>query len=153
MFENLRNLALGHLEDVTLAKTMTNLESLRKVVDDFENLKKELFKRIYGDIESMGENEKENLKDFFSMLSNNANVANTYPNLYKLRQKEVSVIVSLLNKDVEVDVEPVDKNLFVAGIIKGNKDAKVVDVVNVFAPLFEPQDEKITDVSELDEFI
>lgn len=159
MFDMLSQLALGQMDEITLEKTMTNYEALRKVREDIEAMKKELFKRLYGDVEKMSEDEKKNLQDFFDMLAKVKDeegekaVRAAYPALAEAREKEMKILLSLGNKEVEVEVEKVNDVLFTAGIIKGNKKISVADIALVFHPLFEEKEEKPADFSELDELM
>lgn len=158
LFANLGTLALGHLDEKTLESAMTNFEALRKVADDFEALKKELFKRIYGDIEQMADDDKQRINDFFSMLEKAKNdteaVKAAYSDLYALREKEVKVIISLLNKEIEIDIDPMDEKAFTKGVLLGNKNAKANDIAMVFRPMFKAENEETnTDFSELDELV
>lgn len=159
VYETLNTMALGHLDDATLELTLQNLSVLGKAYDDFLALKKELFKRIYGDVEQMSEDDKKNLQDFFDMLGKvkdaetESAVKAAYPALYEKREKEVKVIVSLLNKEIEVEIEPMDANAFVKGIVKGKKDTKIADIRALFALIFKAEEKKDADLSELDELM
>lgn len=159
LFNRLGQMALGNLDENTLEVALTNIEALRKVTDDFEALKKELFKRIYGDVEKMSEEDKTNINNFFAMLGKVKDedaeaVKAAYPKLYAMREKEVMIIVSLLNKEIEIDLTPMDEKAFVKGIILGNKDAKAHEVSMIFAPMFKTieRDGK-ADFAELDELM
>lgn len=158
LLANLSTLALGNLDEATLEIALTNIEALRKVADDFEALKKELFKRIYGDVDKMSEDERKNLQDFFDMLGKIKDetdaIKSAYPSLYAMREKEIKVIVSLLNKEIEVDIEPMERKTFTKGILLGNKDAKAIEIERVFAPMFRTEEsEAKADFSELDNLI
>lgn len=155
----LGNMALGRLEDKTLEKAMTNLESLRKVSAGFEELKKELFNRLYGDVDKMTEERKQEISAFFEAINNVKDAEGekacrtAFPALSELREKEVSIIVSLLNREVDVDIEPMEEKTFVKGILSGNPDAKANEVSAVFAPIFKEKEMCDTDFSELDELM
>ncbi len=165
MFERLGTIALGKLDDALLIATMNNIHALRKVADDFDALKRELFKRLYGDTEKMDETERKTLQEFFDMLQKighakgedvktmEAACKAAFPKYYDVRVKELSVLVSLLNKEIEVDIEEVDERAFVKGIIAGNDAIKVHEVHAVFAPLFKTEEKKDADLSELDELL
>lgn len=163
MFRILGTLALGQMDEDTLEKTMDCFNALRKATDDFEALKKELFKRLYGDIETMNADERKDIEDFFDQLAKlerakgeeaaemEKTIKSAYPALYEVRMKEVKVLVSLLNKEIDVEVKELDENAFVKGVLKGNKNATPHEVAAWFAPLFKR--EQTTDVSELDGLI
>lgn len=158
VYETLNTMALGHMDDATLELTLQNLNALGRAYDDFLALKKELFKRIYGEVEKMTEDERKELQDFFDMLGKvkdaetESAVKAAYPALYEKRQKEVKVLVSLLNKEIEVEIEPMDADAFVKGIVKGKKDTKIADIRAFFAPIFKAE-KKDADLSELDELM
>lgn len=168
MFARLGQMALGNLDDKTLEDIMSNFNALRKVHEDFDSLKKELFKRIYGDTEKMEEDERKKISEFFDMLvkierakredvvAMDAACKAAYPELHELRAKEVKVLLSILNKEVDVDIVPVDENAFIKGVLKGRKDAHINDLHVAFAPLFIKAEDKGTvkvDFSELDELL
>ena len=153
-------MALGHLDDVTLEITLNNFNALRKVAEDFESLKKELFKRIYGDVEQMSEEEKQNLQSFFDMLGKKGSLYEieqackaAYPAYYDMRVKELKVLVSLLNKEVDTDVEPMDADAFCKGVVKGQKDIQMAEIRAFFSPIFKDNEPKDADLSELDELL
>lgn len=158
-YRRLGAMALGHLDDVTLETTLNNFNALRKIADDFEALKKELFKRIYGDVEQMSEDERNDLQKFFDMLGkvqdgeSEKAIKAAYPAYYDMRVKELKVLVSLLNKEVDTDVEPMDADAFCKGIVKGQKDIQMAEIRAFFAPIFKENEKKDADLSELDELL
>ena len=165
MFARLEQMEIGKFDEATLSATMSNISALRKINDDFESLKNELFKRLYGDIEQMSDEKRGEIYGFFEMLSKlgrstgeealelDKNCKETYPELYETRLKEMSVLMALLNKEVEADIQEVDEDAFIKGVIKGKDDASVVEVREVFAPLFKAVEKTETDMSELDELL
>lgn len=165
MFARLGQMALGNLDDRTLGDTMDNISALRKVQEDFDALKKELFKRLYGDVDTMEEDRKKEVTDFFDMLGRLERAEGdetielekvcraAHPELYDLRVKEVKVLMSLLGKEVDVDIVKLDETAFVRGVLKGRKDANVNELHTVFAPLFAKKEKADADLSELDELL
>lgn len=165
MFRTLGVMALGYLDDETLTAVMDNFNAFRRIAEDFEALKVELAKRIYGDMEQKEESERKRFVDFMAIVEKigNAKTAEkrdeletlakeTYADLYELRVKEVKVITSLLNKEVEVDITPVDADRFCKGVIKGRKDIPIHEVRTAFSFMF-TQEQKEDDFSELDELM
>ena len=165
LFERLGVMTLSKLEDSILVATMNNINALRKVADDFEALKKELFKRLYGDTEKMDDAQRKKLQDFFDMLQKIGNAKGeeakaletackvAFPEYYEVRVKELSVLMTLLNKEVEIEIEEVEETAFVKGIVAGNDAIKVQEVHAIFAPLFKAEEKKDADFSELDELL
>ena len=169
MFQTLGAMALGNLNDEVLTATMDNFNAFRKVADDFEALKKELHKRIYGDVEKMDEDERKRYTDFMSLLEKTGRTKeaekvdelaklakDTYADLYAMREKEVKVLVSLLNKEVDVEVTPVDADEFCKGVIRGKKDTPIHEIRAVFSFMFkkeEKNEDEKEDFSELDDLL
>lgn len=166
MFVRLNTMALGRLDEATLEAAMTNLNALRKVHEDFEALKKELFKRIYGDVDKMEEKEKTELQAFFDMLGSAERAGSaekaeeiikackaTYPSYFEMREKEVKVTVSLLNKMIDVELTEVDETAFTKGVVLGNRKATAGDIAILFAPFFAEKKAEAADLSELDELL
>ena len=159
MADALAGLALSEIDAMTLETTMMNYDALRKVKDDFSALQSELFKRIYGDVEKMSDEDKKPLQEFFDALgkvkdNDGAEALKTaFPDLFEKREKEMQVLQSLLNKELEIALEKVDEKAFVAGIVKGNKRLSMAEVERAFAPLFVEKEKKDADLSELDELL
>lgn len=169
MFQTLGAMALGNLNDEVLTATMDNFNAFRKVADDFEALKKELHKRIYGDVEKMDEDERKRYTDFMSLLEKMGRTKeaekvdelaklakDTYADLYAMREKEVKVLVSLLNKEIDVEVTPVDADEFCKGVIRGKKDTPIHEIRAVFSFMFkkeEKNEDEKEDFSELDDLL
>ena len=159
MADALAGLALSEIDAMTLETTMMNYDALRKVKEDYSALEKELFKRIYGDVEKMNEEEKKTLQEFFDTLNKvrddkGAEALKTaFPALFEKREKEMQVLQSLLNKELEITIEKVDEKAFVAGVVKGNKRLSMAEVERVFAILFAEKEKQDADLSELDELL
>lgn len=159
MADALAGLALSEMDSATIETTMMNYDALRKAKDDFSALQSELFKRLYGDVEKMQESEKKPLQEFFNALGKvkddkGAEALKTaFPALYEKREKEMQVLQSLLNKELEIDLQQVDERAFVAGIVKGNRRVSMAEVKSLFAPMFVEQEKQEADLSELDELL
>lgn len=161
MFSALEKVALSQMEDSLLEATIANIAVLRKVNEDYEALKNELFKRLYGDIETMEEEPRKRLQDFFDVLSKmgkargaeydtlDAMCKEVYPDLYETRIKEVKVLANLLSKELELEFVEVDENAFTKALVKGNDKARATGVHVLFAPFFAAE-ERNADLSELD---
>lgn len=165
MHNALSRMALGHLSESLLEVTMGNISTLRKVADDYEMLKKELSKRIYGDMDAMSGEDKGELMEFFKKLQQleaadndiraelDAQLRADYPEYYAMRTKEIKVLISLLNKPMEIELTAVDADAFCKGILQGNKTVNLTDVRSLFAPMFIQEETAQADLSELDELL
>lgn len=163
MFSTLGRLSLTHLSDDTLGKVMDNFLSLKKVADEYELLKQELGKRLYGDPALMDEKERSELDAFFMKVSQMEHAAEgedakleqsikaEYPRLYDLRCKEVKALLAMLGKEVDVELAEVDDEDFIKGVLLGNKGERAISVRDCFAPMF--AEKETPDLSEIDELL
>ena len=159
MFRNLGAMALGHMDEVTLSATLDNFDKFRKVQDDFQKLSEELAKRLYE-----GKDEEQKQK-FFELVMNFEreneiekrieieNAMKQNAEFYELYVKQLKVLTQLLYKEIEIDITEIDKDDFIAGVVKGKKDARVHEIVAFFSPMFKEEEQKETDLSELDELL
>lgn len=159
MFRNLGAMALGHMDENTLSATLDNFDKFRKVQEDFQKLSEELAKRLYEEKDEKQKNEFFELVGKFEretelekrieieqMMKQNAE-------FYELYVKQLKVLTQLLYKEIEIDITEIDKDDFIAGVVKGKKDARVHEIVAFFAPMFKEEEQKETDLSELDELL
>lgn len=159
MFRNLGAMALGHMDETTLSATLDNFDKFRKVQEDFQKLSKELAKRLYEGkdeeqknefFELVGkferETELEKRIEIEQMMKQNAE-------FYELYVKQLKVLTQLLYKEIGIDITEIDKDDFIAGVVKGKKDARIHEIVAFFSPMFKEEEQKETDLSELDELL
>lgn len=159
MFRNLGAMALGHMDETTLSATLDNFDKFRKVQEDFQKLSEELAKRLYE-----GKDEKQK-NEFFELVAKFERetelekriefeqVMKQNAEFYELYVKQLKVLTQLLYKEIEIDITEIDKDDFIAGVVKGKKDARVHDIVAFFAPMFKEDEQKETDLSELDKLL
>ena len=160
MFRNLGAIALGHMDEVTLLATLDNFDKFRKVQEDYQKLSEELAKRLY---EGKDEEQKkaffelvfklEREKEIEKRIEIEKVMKETYPDFHALYIKQLRVLTQMLYKEIEVDITEVDKDAFIAAIVKGKKDAPVHEIVGLFAPMFKEEETRETDLSELDELL
>lgn len=159
MFRNLGAMALGHMDEVTLSATLDNFDKCRKVQEDFHKLSEELAKRLY---EGKDEEQKQKFFELVAKFERETelekrieleNVMKQKAEFYELYVKQLKVLTQLLYKEIEIDITEIDKDDFIAGVVKGKKDARVHEIVAFFAPMFKEEETKETDLSELDELL
>lgn len=159
-FKILGSMALGYLEDATLEATMDNFNAFRKVVDDFDRLKEELSKRIYANID------EKKVEDFFKVVGKYEDekdekkkaeykklMKDSYAEIYLLYEKHITVLTSLANKEVEVEIVKVDKDTFILGIMKGNKNNSSFFIEHVFGFMLKDAEVLENNFTELDELL
>lgn len=166
LFFNLGQVALKEMDAEVLESVMANFDAARKVNEDFTKLAEELTKRLYGDPQTMDEETKKAYEDFMGIIGKLERTTevekrleflelakSSYPELFKLYEKQISVLTGLLNKEVDVDIHPVEKAKFAAGIIKGNEKWSAFNVDAVFGAMYAEEEKKESDFSELDELL
>lgn len=161
MHERLSGMAFGHFNEDDLEKMMNNYAAIGAVVEEHNKLNDELRKRLYGDLD------KKKIEEFNDALRNAQKtkdadkraaalneVANAYPDLYALLEKQLRVSGSLRAKEVEIEIEPIDKEAFMIAAIKAKADIPQ-GAYALFEPLYEEkkQEDKADDFSELDELL
>ena len=159
MFRNLGAMALGHMDETTLSAILDNFDRFRTVQDDFQKLSQELAKRLY---EGKDEEQKnaffalvgklEQEKDMEKRVEIDKEMRES-KEFYELYIKHLNVLANLFYKTIEIDITEVDKDAFIAGVVKGKKDAPIHEIVAFFAPMFKEEEKKETDFSELDELL
>ena len=160
MFRNLGAMALGHMDETTLSATLDNFDKFRKVQEDYQKLSEELAKRLY---EGKDEEQKnkffelvikfERAETIEQKIEQEKVMKETYTEFYELYAKQLRVLTQLLHKEIELDITEVDKDAFIAGVVKGKKDAPVHEIVGFFAPMFKEEEITESDFSELDELL
>lgn len=159
MFRNLGAMALGHMDETTLSATLDNFDKLGKVQQDYQKLGEELAKRLYEGKDEKAKNEFFELVFKFERETNLEKriefeqAMKQTPEFYELYLKQLKVIKQLLSKEIEIDITEIDKDAFITGVLKGKKDAVVHIVASLFTPMFKEEEQKETDLSELDELL
>lgn len=172
MYESLGAMALGHMNEDTLDIVMDNFNAFRKVSEDMTKLNEELANRLYAEVD------KERKEEFFNLMNEinelrrkpitskedaqkvieaikekAVKIDAEYADVNEVYKKHDAVYVKLRNKEIDVDMEEVDENDFIKGVIRGKKDAPAHEIRAIFAPMFKSEEKKETDLSELDEIL
>lgn len=170
LFFNLGQVALREMDSEVLEVVMSNFEALRKVNEEWETMTKELAKRLYGEFDKMTDDEKKRYSSFMEHIGSYERAVQgsdvdkakelrmlaeaSYPDLFKLYEKQISVLEKLNRAEIEVDIKPVDKARFALGIIKSNERWSALGVDMVFGAMYEkPIKDKANDFAELEELL
>lgn len=149
MYDNLGSMALGYLNEDVLEVVINNYNALGKVASDLKTLNEELHKRMY---EGMDEAD---VNGMFRLIVSGrmAEAKAKYPELWPIFVKHNRLSEKLSTKEVEVEIEKVDADAFIKGVLRGKKDAPIAEIKEVFAPMFEVRFDNECDLSELDNLI
>ena len=165
IYRVLESAVLGALDDKSLEAAIVNFNAFRKVAEEFELLRAELSKRLYGDIDRKSEEEKAVFQKFFEQIRNaekadaeeraalDALIKKDYPELYELRRKELITTISLLNKEVEIEVEKIKSEELIKCILKGKEDASIGEIYKMLSPMFEADEKKEAVSGEIDKLL
>lgn len=161
MYEALSQLPLGHLATEDLEKVMDNMVAFSAPYEQHKKLMEELGKRLYDGVDE----EKINKFNKVLMFINKSEGMNKidaikaiketeYADLYELFMKQKKVESSLFDKEVEVEMNEVDRKTFIKAILKGSPNIPTAEF-DLFEPMFiaEEKKETETDFSELDELM
>lgn len=151
MFQQLGQMALGHLNDTDIEKTMDNIAELQKVAEQYSKLSEELRKRLFEGVNTARCEEydkliKEGGKDAMEIVDAN------YADIKALVIKKMNVMHNLEEKEVAVDLKQLDKKIFSKAVLKAQPKTLQV-AFNVLAPMFEEDVKAEVDLSELDELL
>jgi hypothetical protein len=149
MYNNLSALSFGNLPADLLEKVMLNMDALGEVAEKYNKLMQELGKRLNEGVDEARANEYNSAVE----KGESDEVLRTkYPDLVELAQKQARFSESISAKDVEVEVELMDRKEFTKAIIKANPNVKY-GLFALFTPLFTEEEKKDEDFSELDEIM
>lgn len=146
MYNNLSTLTLGKLNADLLGKVMLNMEVLGEEVEKFDKLMQEVKKRLTVGIEEARIHEYD---DAAKKGESEEILKAKYPDLVDVSEKVVKIQDSLSIKDIEVDVELMNRNEFTREIILHNPTVKYA-LLALFTPLYFEVD---ADFAELDELM
>jgi predicted transcriptional regulator len=130
-----------------IGRIQKNQETIDEYVQKRASQKSELAKRLYQDVK------EERLRAFFDAVQKNETelLEKEYADILPLRAKEIEVIVSLFNKNVEMDIKEIDGKAFRKAVMKAQPETKAV-TFEMLAPMFIAE-KQAEDFSELDELL
>lgn len=149
MYNNLSALSFGNLPAELLEKVMLNMDALGEVAERHNKLMQELGKRLNEGIDEARANE---YNAAVEKGESDEILRAKYPDLVELAQKQARFSESISAKDIEVEVELMDRKEFTKSIIKANPNVKY-GLFALFTPLFTEEEKKDEDFSELDEIM
>ena len=151
MYNNLSALSFGNLNADLLEKVMLNMDALGEVAERHNKLMQELGKRLN---EGVYETRANEYNEAVNRGESDEVLKAKYPDLVELAQKQARFSESISTKDVEVDMELMDRKEFTKALIKNNPNVKY-GLFALFTPLYleEKKEDKADDFSELDELL
>lgn len=163
LFHMLGSIPFGCLDDETFEAVFENSNALRDIEEGFNSMKVELFKRIY-EPDGMSKEERDRLDSFFGIIDKiggasgeeleglETTIKEEYGELYVKRVRETTIIKSLLDKQLDINITKVDRDSFCKGIMKCNKEIPIIELNSVFGFMFK-ENEELSNFPELDELL
>ena len=147
MFQQLGQVAIGHLNDADMEAVLDNIASLRTVADQYTKLAEELHRRLFEDVD------EQRCRAFDSIVREHGieAVGEEYADIKALVERKVSVMLGLESREVAIELRKVERKAFMMAILKAQPDTPQ-NAFNVLAPMFE-DNEAETDMAELDELL
>lgn len=147
MFQQLGQMAIGHLNDADMEAVMDNIAALRTVAEQYTKLAEELHRRLFGGVD------EERCRAYDSIVREHGMdaVGEEYADIKTLVEKKVSVMYGLESREVAVELRKVERKAFMMAVLKA-QPATPQTAFNVLAPMFE-DNEAETDMAELDELL
>lgn len=147
MFQQLGQMAIGHLNDADMEAVMDNIAALRSVAEQYTKLAEELHRRLFGGVD------EERCRAYDSIVREHGMdaVGEDYADIKALVAKKMSVLAGLESREVSVDIREVDRKSFMMAVLKSQPDTTQI-AFNVLSPMFIESKTK-ADMSELDELM
>lgn len=151
MFQQLGQMALGHLNDSDIEKAMDNMAGLQNVAEQYSKLSEELHRRLFEGVEASRCEEydrliKEGDRDAMAIVDS------TYADIKALVIKKMNVMNNLEEKEISVELKILDRKAFTKAVLKAQPKTPQV-AFNVLAPMFDGDAKPDADLSELDELL
>ena len=151
MFQQLGQMAIGHLNDTDIEAVMDNIAALQTVAGQYNKLAEELHKRLFEGVNEARCEEYDRLikkggKDAMAIIDTN------YADIKALVIKKVNVLANLEAKEISLEIAPVERKAFVKAILKAQPKTPQV-AFNILDPIFKEEPKEEVDLTELDELL
>lgn len=145
LYAMMTKMSFGHLSEDSLAAVMDNFMELGKVEEYCRKMVDELRKRMFEGVDD------ETIGKYNAMAADatEEEMAKAYPVLYPLVMKFNRLHSAIYAKQVEVELNEVDKAEFVKAVVIGTPNL-TVGILNNFGVMFK---EEKQDFQELDELL
>jgi hypothetical protein len=144
MLRRLGVMALGHLDDASLASMLDNIAALEAVARQKDALETELHKRLFEGVDVKRCEEFDKLVEQKDMET----IDKDYADIKALVTRKVNAMEKVLLKEVEIELVTVDKTAFVKAVLKAQPTTPQATFA-ALAPIFGEADAE-ADYSELD---
>lgn len=138
-------MALGHLDDASLASMLDNIAALEAVARQKDALEAELHRRLFESVSVDRCKEYDKLMEVGDIEA----VEKDYADIKALVARKVGAMEKVLLKEVEVELATVDKTAFVKAILKAQPTTPQAAFA-ALAPIFNEVESETADFSELD---
>lgn len=126
---------------------MDNFMALGKVAENYQKMLEEMNKRLLEGIS------KDLLNEYNEKIQTmtEEELQKAYPTVYPIAKKQKKVTDAIFNKEVEIELNEVEKEAFVKAVMKGTPNL-AAGILENFGIMFK-EEKKEDDFSELDELM
>lgn len=144
LYTMMTRMSFGHLSEETLAAVMDNFMEFGKVEEYCRKIVDELRKRMFKEVDD------ETIGKYNAMAANatEEEMAKAYPALYPLVMKFNRLHSAIYAKQVEVELNEVDKAEFVKAVAIGTPNL-TVGILNHFGVMFKEEEQEFSELDEL----
>lgn len=147
LYNMMAKMSFSHLSEETIEAVMDNFMALGKVAENYQKMLEEMNKRLLEGIS------KDLLNEYNEKIQTmtEEELQKAYPTVYPIAKKQKKVTDAIFNKDVEIELNEVEKEAFVKAVMKGTPNL-AAGILENFGIMFK-EEKKEDDFSELDELM
>lgn len=144
LYALMTRLSFGHLSEETLAAVMDNFMELGKIEEYCRKMVDELRKRMFEGVDG------ETIEAYNAMAAEatEEEMQNAYPTLFPLVMKFNRLHSAIYAKQVEVELNEVDKAEFVKAVAMGTPNL-TIGILNNFGVMFKEEKQEFAELDEL----
>lgn len=147
LYNMMAKMSFSHLSEETIEAVMDNFMALGKVAENYQKMLEEMNKRLLEGIS------KDLLNEYNEKIQTmtEEELQKAYPTVYPIAKKQKKVTDAIFNKEVEIELNEVEKEAFVKAVMKGTPNL-AAGILENFGIMFK-EEKKEDDFSELDELM
>lgn len=147
LYNMMAKMSFSHLSEETIEAVMDNFMALGKVAEGYQKMLDEMNKRL---LEGISEDILNEYNEKTKTMTEEE-LEKAYPAICPIARKQKKVADAIFNKDIEIELNEVEKEAFVKAVMKGTPNL-TVGILENFGIMFK-EEKKEDDFSELDELM
>ena len=147
LYNMMAKMSFSHLSEETIEAVMDNFMALGKVAEGYQKMLDEMNKRL---LEGISKDILDEYNEKTQTMTEEE-LEKSYPTICPIARKQKKVADAIFNKDIEIELNEVEKEAFVKAVMKGTPNL-TVGILENFGIMFK-EEKKEDDFSELDELM